>query len=381
MHAIAKGRISILLRGFLIVFATIPVSSSSAQFAFFGQEDKMELVKRASDFVYNLEVDSGSFYINKVKSQLPDHPIVPLMEGVQLLWTYLPVLDDTTFNQFLSKMNETVERSQPGNGGKQNAELLFFELAARGLMAEYFADRGQYMKALGEANKAYKLIKDGFELTSEINEFLFTTGLYNYFREKYPQVYPIYKPFVWVFKSGDQELGLRQLDEATRTTIISRIEAHIYISYIYLRYEDTPEKAQEYLSFLVRQYPKNLYLATKFLESVRDDKYLESAPLELIYRLQESDRPYFQMAGNISRGLYEEKINANPKKAYAYYSQGIDKGKSLPSHGEFYKSLAYLGMGRILSTDRPETSRFYLNKALEFAETKDVKKEARRLLR
>ena len=359
----------------MVVFSTL------AQYRFFDHPERMELVRRGGDFIYNLEEDSAGVYIEKVRAELPDHPIVPLMEGLQVLWLHVPVLD-SVFEYFITKMNEAVELSEQLEGGiNKNDEALFFALAARGLMAEYYADVGQYMRAVSEANKAYGLVKRGFEKTDEINEFLFTSGLYNYFRVKYPEINPVYRPFVWLFKSGDKKLGLEQLDEATRNTIISRIEANIYISYIYLRYEDTPEKAQEYLSFLIEQYPRNDYLVTKYLESLRADAYFDQVPIDLIERLQHSDRKYMQLAGFIFKGLYVEKVLNKPNEAVQYYGRGIDIGKQLPNHGEFYKSLGYLAMGRILQDEKPGTAREYLKKSLEFAETKDIKKEARALLR
>ncbi len=352
-----------------------------AQFEFFGHPERMELVKRGGDFIYNLEEDSANVYIEKVREALPNHPVLPLMEGLQILWLHIPVLD-SVFEAFIEKMDEAVRLSESLPGGiKKNDEALFFALAARGLMAEYFADVGQYMRAVSEANKAYGLVKRGFEKTDTINEFLFTSGLYNYFRVKYPELNPVYKPFVWLFKSGDKKLGLEQLDEATRNTIISRIEANIYISYIYLRYEDTPEKAQEYLAYLVEQYPNNTYLITKYLESLRGEEFFADVPLDLILKLQHDDSPYAKMAGFIFRGLYVEKVLKHPDEAVQYYGRGIDIGRKLPNHGEFYKSLGYLGMGRITRKNKPGTSTAYLKKSLEYAETKDIKREARALLR
>ncbi len=366
---------------FLIICFCFISFSVRAQFEFFGHPERMELVKRGGDFIYNLEEDSANLYIEKVRTELPDHPVVPLMEGLLVLWQNIPVLD-SVFESFIGKMDEAVKRSENLPGGiKENDEALFFALAARGLMAEYFADVGQYMRAVGEANKAYGLVKRGFEKTDDINEFLFTSGLYNYFRVKYPEINPVYRPFVWLFKSGDKKLGLEQLDLATRNTIISRIEANIYISYIYLRYEDTPEKAQEYLSFLIEEYPNNTYLITKYLESLRSDEFVSEMPLELIMQLQQTDNSYSQMAGFIFRGLYVEKVLQKPDEAIQYYARGIDMGQELPNHGEFYKSLGYLGMGRITRKKRPGTSSAYLKKSLEYAETKDVKREARALLR
>ena len=366
---------------FLITALALP-TCLKGQLPFFDHPERMALVKRGGDFIYNLEQDSGAHYISKVNRELPGHPVVALMEGIQLLWNHLPILEDEIFDQFIGKMQETVNRAQAMNGDDgENPEALFFELAARGLMAEYYADRDDYRKALSEATKAYALVKRGFELTDQISEFLFTTGLYNYFREKYPQMYPIYKPFVWIFKSGDQELGLEQLDRATRETVVSRIEAHIYISYIYLRYEDTPQRAQEYLSFLVDQYPNNLYLISKYLEAFRDEVHIKKVSLQNIRKLMQSQKPYFQMAGNVFMGLYEEKVNYNSQEAFNLYAEGMRQGELLTSHGEFFKSLGYLGMGRILAADRPDAADRYLQKALQYAETKDVKKESRAIMR
>ncbi len=366
----------------LVAISVLSPLSSQGQMPFFDHPDRIALVRKGGDFIYNLQEDSALYYISLVKAELPDHPVGPLMDGIHLLWQHLPVLEDAVFEQFLTKMEETVDRAVAMSADdEENPEALFFELAARGLMAEYYADRDEYRKALSEATKAYGLVKEGFELTDVISEFLFTTGLYNYFREKYPQIYPIYKPFVWIFKSGDQELGLAQLDRATRETVVLKIEAHIYISYIYLRYEDTPEKAQEYLAFLVKQYPDNLYLISKYLEAFRDDVHLPNVPVQYIRKLQASERAYFKMAGNIFMGLYEEKVKNNEHEAFSLYALGVQNGEPLTRHGEFYKSLGYLGMGRILSEDRPDAAAIHLERALEYAETKDVKKEARLLLR
>ena len=365
----------------MIICLSLVSFSVQAQFEFFGHPERMDLAKRGGDFIYNLEEDSANLYIEKIREELPDHPVVPMMEGLQVLWLHIPVLD-SVFETFLSKMNEVVRLSEGLPGGiKENDEALFFALAARGLMAEYFADVGQYMRAVSEAKKAYSLVKRGFEKTDTINEFLFTSGLYNYFRVKYPEINPIYRPFVWLFKSGDKKLGLEQLHEATRNTIISRVEANIYIAYIYLRYEDTPEKAQEYLAYLIDQYPNNNYLITKYLESLRFEEYFKDVPLDLILKLQQDDKPYARMVGFIFHGLYVEKVLKHPEDALLYYGKGIDISRQLPNHGEFYKSLGYLGLGRITRKDKPGTSSAYLKKSLEYAETKDVKREARALLR
>ena len=214
-----------------------------------------------------------------------------------------------------------------------------------------------------------------------IKEFLFTTGLYNYFREKYPEIYPIYKPFVWVFKSGNEEKGLEQLERATRETILSRVEAAIYLSYIYLRYEDTPKKAQKLLTSLKVQYPANFYLLAKYFESIRMYPHYQKIKTEDCQKLMTTDRFYYQVVGHVFEGLRLEKVVKNNTKAFEHYSAAVDKVELLHGNGGIYLSLAYLGMARIVKDKNPNSSKVFLENCLRYAETKDVKQEARQLLK
>ena len=124
------------------------------------------------------------------------------------------------------------------------------------------------MKAVGEASRAYTLLKRGFDLTDQYPEFLFASGIYNYFREAYPRINPFVKPFIWFFRSGDIEKGINQLKEAAGNTVLSRVEAHMYLGYIFLRYEENPKEAQSYMFQLMNEYPENPYIQCKYLESL-----------------------------------------------------------------------------------------------------------------
>lgn len=314
---------------------------------------------------------------------MPEHPVVPMLKALDILWEHIPLVTvDTIFTKFRANLYEVIRlASKLGRKKDEDPEAIFFEMAARGLLAEYYADDGQYMKAISEASKAYGLLKQGFDLTEEVPEFYFTVGIYNYFREKYPEKYPVYKPFMWLFKSGDAEKGLEQIKIACEKTVISRVEAYVYLSYIYLRYEYKPRRAQQYLIDLNRDYPNNPYIQTKLLESLTSGNDFEKASLEMIRGLAESDRPYYQLAGRAFWGFYEERVNANTSNAIYHYKVGLKAGSDIKGHGEFYKSLVYLGLGRIhYQREEYDQAEDYLEEALRFAETKYIEEEARELL-
>ncbi|GAB4247126.1 MAG: hypothetical protein Tsb0034_26240 [Ekhidna sp.] len=303
------------------------------------------------------------------------------MKAMTQLWSHIPTISEELFMKMQRQLDSAVFLAEQKSPGLKDPEMIFFAMSAHGLLAEYYADQDYTMKAVGEANKAYGLLKQGFDLVDDYPEFLFTTGLYNYFREKYPEKHPIYKPLLWFFRSGDMELGLRQLEMAIEKTFLTRVEAHVYLSYIYLRYEYLPGKAQLYLSRLCVMYPNNYYAKAKYLESLANPEDFAKVPMMMIYDLITHPNSYYKLAGYVFLGYYEEEVLKNDDKAELAYRKGLAYGQTLPNHGEFFKSFGYLGLGRVLiKQKRSEDAESQLQLALKYAETDQVKNEAKELL-
>ncbi len=339
------------------------------------------MVKQAVNHVYNASPDSAFYHIDRVREELPLHPVVPLLKAMTLLWTNIPTIDGELFLEMETYLDLAVERAKAIDPDLDDPEMAFFAMASYGLLAEYYADQGSNMKAVGEASRAYGLMKKGFGLVDEYPEFLLSTGLYNYFREKYPEKHPVYKPLIWFFRSGDMELGLKQLEKACNPSIITHVEAYVYLSYIYLRYEYAPEKAQNYLRTLIEMYPNNFYAKAKYLESLANPKDFKEAPLEMIHALVGHENPYYKLAGNVFLGYFEEKVVGNRTNAEFAYRRGLKYGRQIPNHGEYFKSLGYLELGKILKEKgQNEEAEEMLRLSMKYAETDQIKDEAKYLL-
>ena len=331
--------------------------------------------------IFTMPIWIAYFYANEVEKIIPEHPVVPLMRAIALLWSHIPTISAQTFAEMESKLDSAILLARNQDPELENPEMIFFAMSAHGLLAEYYADQDYTMKAVSEASRAYGLLKRGFDLVDEYPEFLFTTGLYNYFREKYPEKHPIYKPLLWFFRNGDKQLGLRQLEMAIEKSFITRVEAYVYLSYIHLRYEYKPKKAQEYLSRLCKLYPNNYYAKAKYLESLANPDDFVEVPLSMIYSLITNENPYYKLAGYVFLGYYEEVVIENQAKAEYAYRKGLDYGAQLPDHGEYFKSFGYLGLGRLLVLkEKNEEAEEALNNSLKFAETEQVISEAKVLL-
>ncbi|MEM9053098.1 MAG: hypothetical protein AAGC47_13680, partial [Bacteroidota bacterium] len=235
----------ILIKGFAIAQLVLLSFKAHAQYPLFDNEDNIALVKKGSAYIYNQQPDSAAIIIKEIEQTLPGHPVVYMMKALSLSWSVFPMkVDLPEFPAHEELLRQSIDAARERlDDDDEDIEGIFFEMTARGLLAEYYADDGNYLKALGEARKTYGHMKSGFDLIEKCPEFYLTTGIYNYFREKYPQKHPIYKPFLWFFRTGDIELGLEQIHQATETAVLSNVEAHLYLSYIYLRYEMKPEKA------------------------------------------------------------------------------------------------------------------------------------------
>jgi hypothetical protein len=200
---------------------------------------------------------------------------------------------------------------------KKNEEAIFFSLAAHGYLAQYYADEKSIFKAIREANNAYAYMKLGFNMLYDHSEFYYTTGLYNYYREQYPEMHPLYKPFMWFFAGGNKQLGLEQLKIASQDAVFTRVEALNYAAHINLRYELNPAKAEKFAVQLVKEFSRNNLYKAIYIETLLTlEKFSEARPL--IFELESANSSYFKMIGEVYKATLLEKQEKNmnrPKSA------------------------------------------------------------------
>lgn len=370
--------------GLISLFILLNFSNISAQeLQLFGNEERIELVKRAGNYFYNMQPDSASIVIDSVRKIMPNHPIVPMLEALNIAWTEMPLRTTSkAFGAHMAALDRVIESSLVlQEAHEDHPEGVFFETSARGIKSEHYAREGSYLKSLSEARRMYSLMKIGFELVEEHSEFLFMTGLYNYFREKYPERHSVYKPFMWVFRSGNVELGLQQMDSATEVGVLTKIEAHLYIAYVYLRYEENTDKAKFYLENLVSEYPENSYFMSKLIECyVAKNEFTLALPL--INSLAKKEDNYYKMCGEVFYGMYLEKEKSSLNQAQIYYEKALVSGQNYTLKGLFFRSLAYIGLGRIYEERQNQIlARDFYEKAIELNESDAVTKEAKKRLK
>ncbi|MDQ3395132.1 MAG: hypothetical protein M3512_13590 [Bacteroidota bacterium] len=356
------------------LFSTINLSAQKIS----NNEVALDLARNSMEKMYNLQTTESIILADKLESMCPGHPASTFLKALNIYWSSMPINSgNPEFTNFHDYLKETLIRSeQLLDKDKNNEEGIFFALASHGYLSQYYAEEKSNLKALKEIKSAYSYMKAGFNLVDQNPEFYYTTGLYNYYREQYPESHPGYKSFVWIFGSGDKAKGLQQLEKASKTALFTKTEAINYAAHIYLRYEDSPLIAEKYATKLVKLYPGNyLYRAILSETLLNLGKYWEVIPH--INQLTSASQPFFNMIGNVYNGIRLEKQEKKFTEAKDLYLKVIESAGNIPLKTEHYVSMAYCGLARIsLMEGNTDKAKDFYKKSLNLSHYPSVQKEA-----
>jgi len=340
-----------------------------------------QTIKSGLQAMYNFDFKESSQHFSLIKAKHPSHPAAYLLQAMQLEWQYFPLRDfpqqSKTYIQLLEKCFALAEGMYLKN--EHDLDAAFFCSASLGFLAAGEANNDNFIKAVSYAKKAYHFLKIGINQVDKQNEFLYSAGIYHYYRIVYPALHPIVKPFMWFFMAGDKKLGLLQLEQAGRESTYVRNEALFYLPYVYNKYEGNPAAGLAISESLLKEFPNNLIYTLQRAELLSlCRKFEEASPL--LNKLLTSKNKYLEGCYYTLEGLKFE-VQGNLKQAETYYI----KSTFSPYEEKFTKDirgLSYLGLVRIhLKTGQKQIAKKYLHLAEQFIEYKNSKEELERLKR
>ncbi|MCF2506760.1 ABC transporter substrate-binding protein [Dyadobacter sp. CY107] len=361
-----------------LFFFTLLFSSLPAPAQLLNDPASLKNVQNSLDKIYNYEFDEAQVFMDQVDKKYPNHPVSHILDSFVLFWKYLPIKDNPAKSkEYIHKLDLCLDAINKKYGKNSlDPEAVFYTMVARGYMAMMYNYKGEMMNAAGEGKKAYNAFVEGLKLINKNPEFYFTSGMYNYYVEVYPEEHSIVKPLMLFFKSGDKALGLKQIDNATKVGTITRAEANFYISHIYLKYESKPEKAVFYTDRLIDLYPKNPLFLMKNIESLLLSGKYEQAGKELI-ALKKVNHGFYPVAWRTFQGLMDEKHEKNDASAQREYLLAL-KTPHDDQYTKEYHAMAYAGLARISArAGNKGKARDYYKKCLGKAEYRSVIKEAK----
>lgn len=334
----------------------------------------LKLINQGIDYVYNMQFrDAGKIY-EKINAMYPGHPVVLLFRGMMIYWNNYPLLPGSPASmQFQKYMRDCIELCEKKDDHTARADYLLANLSARGFLLTFYADNNLTSEDFSVAKSTYKYLRRSFGYTSVYPDFLFFTGLYNYYREVYPKIHPLYMPLALLFPRGNREKGLEEIATAARYSILLRGEANYFLSILYLDYENSYEEALNYSRHLIELYPANPEYLALYIQNLLLVRKYDEAESVMKSTVADTMNSYFRAQTAVFNGILQEKKYYNYNRAETFYNTGIKEMSGFGYYGDEYAAYAYFGLSRINDVyDNKYYKKKYRRKANELAVLKKI---------
>jgi hypothetical protein len=359
------------LRRIPLFFILIPASINAQILT---DSASLKLVKESIDNIYNLRFDYSREICRRLNTSYPENPDVYIINALITYWENYPIIATSSARtSFENDLRKCIEICEAGTNPKNEAEFLLVNLSARGLLLLFYTDNNMDKEAFPLVISTYKYIRRSFDFTASYTDFIFFTGLYNYYREAYPEAYPAYKALAFLFPKGDRLKGLNELHIAARNSLLFKAESSSFLSAICLSFENNSEQALEHSKYLHELYPANIQYLSMYITNLLLLKRYDEAEKHIIYLSTSTNNSYFIAKLAIFKGIIEEKKNHNNVLAVEYYKNGIAGMKPFGYYGNEFEAYGYFGLSRISAGKNDSFSgNEYRKKALELADFKKV---------
>ncbi len=342
------------MRRLLIALGWICVSwtVASSQISYLGRHDLLEKVEVSLQHTYGFSFEEARSIQGELLSLTPDHPAPFFLEALIVYWENFPLVPSTeAATRFVSLMDQCLDLSKELREDTLTyTEGVFFDLFGRAFKAMFWADNGKSGKLIPDLGNMYRYTKKGFNLKDKFKEFYFSSGLYNYYIEAYPEAHPGYKPLVAFMHKGDRELGLEQLSYAINHTVFLKVEATLFMSLIQLNYENDLNAAAVYAEKLVQDYPGNI-LYQGHLINILLHQHSYAPVRRLLLETAEQEDLYSELIRTFAGAFLAEKESEDAHQARSGYMETIALAEAFGSFAEIYEAMGYMGLSRLYETE------------------------------
>lgn len=375
LYQIFSKAMSVRLKNILIwIWLSLFISSVQVNAQLLQDTSALNLVKRDIDYIYNLQFNNAQEVYTKITGLYPGHPIVLLLKGIMTYWENYPMLHTNPSHVlFEEDMRQCIALSETNINPGNEAEYLLADLCARGMLLTFYSDNDLIMEVTPLTISTYKHLRRAFNFAPACTDLYYFTGVYNYYREAYPKIYPVYKSLALLFPPGNSETGLIELQKAATNAVVLKAESFSMLTWIYLSFENKYPESLYYCRTLYEKYTNNqLFLSTYIRNLLLMKKYDEAEKLIPVSGAEEGDK-FFQAQFIILKGILQEKKYLNDKLAQQYYNTGINNISLFGKYGNEFAAYAYFGLSRISEAEgEKHTHKIYRKEAMKLADFKRI---------
>ncbi len=135
--------------------------------------------------------------------------------------------------------------------------LFSFKGGAIGFRGRLYAFRDSWLKAADDGRMALPIVEKVAKLDPSNVDVKLGFGIYDYYAAVIPDNYPVLKPIMLFFPSGNRKRGLKELTNAAMNGKYAKYESLYFLMTLYYNYENNPYKADEFSEMLTKEFPDN----------------------------------------------------------------------------------------------------------------------------
>jgi tetratricopeptide (TPR) repeat protein len=333
----------------------------------------LSIIKKCVDCIYNFQFSEADQIFIKFNNSHLGHPLVYLINGMKTYWEHYPLVTTSgERSSFENDLRTCIELSEKKHNPSDEAEYLLIDLCARGMLLLFYSDNDLSMDVIPLASGTYQYIRRAFDYPEAYADFNFFTGIYNYYREAYPDVHPVYKALAFLFPKGNKAKGIKELQNGSQNSIFLKAESSSFLSNIYISFENDFENGLNYSKSLHERYPVNLQYLSDYIRNMLLVKQYDEAE-KLITENNQISNKYYLAQLSVFNGIIEEKKYHDTEKAIKCYNQGVREISLFGDYGNDFAAYAYFGLSR-LSDDKAgkHYKKTYRKKALDLASYRKI---------
>ncbi|GMU94561.1 tetratricopeptide repeat protein [Ignavibacterium album] len=209
--------------------------------------------------IYNIKFAEAEKTFRSLIADYPDHPAGRFFLAMIDWWKILLDVENESHDEiFFQKLEDVIfQCDKILEKDPQNVDALFFKGGSIGFRGRLRALRESWLKAADDGREALPIVERASRLDPDNLDVQLGFGIYNYYAAVIPEEYPLIKPLMIFFPSGNKEEGLRQLRNTAFNGKYAKYEARYFLMTIFYRYESNPWQAEEFAKMLVEDFPDN----------------------------------------------------------------------------------------------------------------------------
>jgi tetratricopeptide (TPR) repeat protein len=340
--------------------------------------DYDSLVKAGINQIYSIKFTEAEKTFQLLQKEYPKHPAGKFFFAMIDWWRIiLSEENEEKDERFYEKIEETVDFcDEILEKDPNNVDALFFKGGAIGFRGRLRVMRESWFAAADDGREALPLVEYAGKLEPNNVDVKLGFGIYNYLAAVIPEKYPIVKPVMMFFPSGNKELGLNQLKEAASVGKYSKYEARYILVTFYYYFENDMNSAELYARQLYDLFPDNpVFERWRGRIAVRKNEWkIVDSIFKNVLKKAENNRegyntPMVKRESNYYIGQ-NLKNNGDIAGAFSYYKKSIDYSKLIDDKKESgFRINATLYSGNIMETwGKYDEAKKYYNAVLKMRE-------------